>query len=350
MDSFNIRIIDSNFNLLGELNPEYFFIHEVFNSHGQFEMKINRHKKYTEKIQKDCIVFLDSENAAIVEYKEIGLNEAGKASEDWIVKGYTIESILRYRTILPGQNISADAETIIKHFIEKNITAPDDLGRRIDIVEIAPNQNRGIALSWDGSKKNLADEVKKILAAAGLGLKAVMDFEKKKIVFDVVEGRDLTHNQEANNPVLFSVDFSNIQSNNYVESKLDYKNVVYIEGKTETKTIGEASGLQRKEIYFTSEDAETEEQFTTVGLQKLQEYEEVRSFEGEILDQGAFRYKKDWNLGDIVTLQNKEWNVTVDTRITELKKTYSEGGLFIDANFGNKVPTLLDQIKREIRK
>lgn len=355
--SLILRIIDSNFNLLGEINAEYFFIHEEFNGHGKFELRINRHKKYVNHLQEGNIVFLNEEDAGIIEHREISVDEGGKASEDWLIKGYTLKGILRDRIVIPpidqdNDEITADAETVIKHYIENNIVNPTDQLRKINNFILAQNKKRGINTTWKSSHKNLAKELKKISLYTNLGLYMKLDFINKSFLFDVLEGRNLTQNQEANDPVLFSIDFANVKNQNYVESTLDYKNIAYVAGQGEGKdrtieVVGDTRGLNRKEIFVDARDINTGLQER--GLQKLQEYQQIKTFEGEILNTGPFKYKKDWDLGDIVTLQNKEWGITVDTRITEIKKTYSENGLNIDVNFGNKIPNILDKIKREIR-
>ncbi|WFD12020.1 siphovirus ReqiPepy6 Gp37-like family protein [Tepidibacter hydrothermalis] len=352
-----LRIIDPEFNLLGEINHEYFFIHEKFNSCGKFELRINRHKKYVEHLQEGNIVFLNEEDAGIIEHREISVDESGKASEDWLIKGYTLKGILRNRVIIPPTDqdydeITADAETVLKHYIEKNIVVPTDPLRKIDNFVLAENRRRGINITWKSSHKNLAEELKKISLYTNLGLCMKLDFINKQFVFDILEGKNLTQKQQVNDPVLFSIDFANIKSQNYVESSLDHKNVAYIGGQGEgaqrqIETVGNSTGLKRKEIFIDARDINTGLQER--GLQKLHEYQKVKTFEGEILNTGPFKYKKDWDLGDIVTLQNKDWGITIDSRITEIKKTYSENGLDIDVNFGNKIPTILDKIKREIR-
>lgn len=43
----------------------------------------------------------------------------------------------------------------------------------------------------------------------------------------------------------------------------------------------------------------------------------------QVLSKSRLIYQKDYDLGDTVTLQNKEWGVTLDARITEVKKSMS---------------------------
>ena len=47
--------------------------------------------------------------------------------------------------------------------------------------------------------------------------------------------------------------------------------------------------------------------------------------EGQILTKSPFIYERDWDIGDITTQQNKNWGITMDARITEVKEIYESG-------------------------
>ncbi|MGG0665548.1 hypothetical protein ABE042_15735 [Viridibacillus arvi] len=50
----------------------------------------------------------------------------------------------------------------------------------------------------------------------------------------------------------------------------------------------------------------------------------------------------------MVTNQNKEWEVTMDARITEVKEVYEPAGFQLEGTFGNNRPTLIKKIKQEL--
>jgi hypothetical protein len=75
----------------------------------------------------------------------------------------------------------------------------------------------------------------------------------------------------------------------------------------------------------------------------------VKNLEARIYDSEMFRYERDFDLGDIVTVQNPEWNVSEDLRIITIEETYSDEGLELFATFGKRIPSLIDKIKRESR-
>ena len=56
------------------------------------------------------------------------------------------------------------------------------------------------------------------------------------------------------------------------------------------------------------------------------------------LTAGPFKYRDDWDVGDIVTVQNKAWDLTMDTRITEVQEIHEASGFKLNVTFGNNLP------------
>lgn len=154
----------------------------------------------------------------------------------------------------------------------------------------------------------------------------------------------------------------------YVESKLNYRNVAYVAGQGEgvkrrVIIVGDAVGALRREVFIDARDVaeETEDDppkqrpekdiirdLTNRGNQKLQEFLQEEYLEGQILTHSTFVYEEDYDLGDIVTVQNTDWGVTLNARITEIKEIYETSGFRIEAVFGNNRPTLIKKIKQEL--
>lgn len=153
----------------------------------------------------------------------------------------------------------------------------------------------------------------------------------------------------------------------YVDSDLNHKNTAYIAGQGEgvdrrVVVLGQASGLARKELFVDARDVleETDVEgevpvprplneiiadLINRGKQKLAELIQETFLEAQIMTHSTFKYEKDWDLGDVVTVQYKDWGVTLDARITEVKEIYEADGVQIEATFGNSRPTLISKIK-----
>ncbi len=111
----------------------------------------------------------------------------------------------------------------------------------------------------------------------------------------------------------------------------------------------DAVGLDKHIIFVDARDIESSADLMQRGELKLSEHKRTNSFQSEILLSGPFQYQKDWNVGDIVTVQNKDWNITMDTRITEVEEIYEAGGLKLSVTFGESIPTLTQKLKSTLQ-
>lgn len=354
-----IRIIDTSFNPLGEIDDyESLIWTRRWHTYGDFELHININKNSTSTLQKGNIV-LFGKYPGIILHREIKLDENGKGGENLKIKGYSLASILARRITVPpiGQGydtINSNAESAMKHYVDANIVNSVEASRKISQLIIAPNLNRGSSIKYQTRYKSLNEEITAISQYSGLGWDVEVDLVNKKWVFDVLEGKNLTTSQSVNNPAIFSVDFDNIKAQQYIDSDLGYKNHGYIggQGEGDMRTIAETgaglTGLDRAETFIDARDVNNEADLIPRGQQKLALLAQLKSFESEVLTKGPFEYKKAWNLGDIVTVINPKWQISMESRITEVKEIYEAKGYKLQAVFGNKIPTLIDKIKQEI--
>ena len=73
---------------------------------------------------------------------------------------------------------------------------------------------------------------------------------------------------------------------------------------------------------------------------------ELESFEGIIrtTDDVQFRLGIDYNLGDIVTIEDKEINVRVSARVNEIEQSFEGGNQITNIVFGYTKPTIMQKI------
>ena len=357
-----IRILSHALELLAEIDDyESLQFYRRWHKVGEFELNVNRNKQNTNELTKGNIILLggDLQKAGIIRHKEINLGRDGKGGETVTVSGPCMKGLAQQRITIPPEQqaydtITGDAETVIKHYIENNVTDPADNDRKVGTVSIALNQNRGDSLAWRSRYKKLHEEIEEISKVAGLGWGAYIDLEAGEIIFEVYEGKDLTADQSENPPVIFSPEFDALEALNFMDSDIDYRNVGYAAGQgegadREVIEIGTASGLDRHETFFDARDIDDTQELQERGEQRLAEKAQEIYLEGEVLDKSSFIYEQDYDLGDLVTVQKKEWGVTLNALITEVKETYESAGFSLDLTFGNKVPTLINKIKGDFR-
>lgn len=105
----------------------------------------------------------------------------------------------------------------------------------------------------------------------------------------------------------------------------------------------DASGIDRKELLIDLGSVEIGE-VQTEGKKKLDDYKEIKGIEGTIYQIPNMEYEKDWDLGDIVTIETERYSK--DKRITEIKEVCERGKTTIEVTFGDKVPGLQEQLKK----
>ena len=141
-------------------------------------------------------------------------------------------------------------------------------------------------------------------------------------------------------------------NSNYEKDTTNFANVALVAGegegkdrKTTTVSIGaNIKDLDRFEIFVDAKDvsSNTEEAMTTEeyysalndrGVEKLGENVITSAFEGELETTNTFVYKRDWNVGDVVQIEN-EYGMTATSRIIEVIENEDTSGKHLIPTFG----------------
>ncbi|MCZ8541956.1 siphovirus ReqiPepy6 Gp37-like family protein [Psychrobacillus psychrodurans] len=371
-----IRIMTKQFELIDEIDQySSLQITRSWNGIGSIELRINRYLKGADKLVKGAIIFPQNKlnKAYVIRYREIELDQQGKITENWLIKALPLKSWLGQRLTYPPVNeaqdsIESDAESVMLHYILNNAIAPLDSNRIIPNLIVEENLHRGSNVTWQSRYKNLAEEMTEISLLSSLGWNIDIDYQQRKFVFRILKGRNLTINQSVLPPAIFSPEFNTLGQLSYTESELNYRNHAIVAGQGEgverrTVEVGSSTGFDRYELFVDARDvaeetegdnpqprpaADIDTDLINRGEQKLSEYQQETFLEGQSLPQSKLVYGIDYDLGDIVTLQNRDWGVTLDTPITEVKEIYEPGKTGINLTYGYNRPTLISKIKQEL--
>ncbi len=350
-----IRILSPALELLGEVdNYLSLTFYRSYHSPGEFQLVTNRKVQNADQLEINRLIMLGADplKTGIIRHKEIKTEDRGE--EILTVKGYALGTITRQRITIPpvGQAhdiLEANAETVMKHYVRQNCL--DIPGMEFLFLVIGDNQQRGEIIKWQTRYKNLADELEQISILSGLGWHIYPDLNSRKWTFDIYNGRDFSVNQNINPPVVFSPEFDNIKSQEFIDSLINFGTYAIVGGQgegvdREVVMLGsDAAGLDRHVIFVDARDVQNADDLPGRGEAKLAEHRRVLSFQAEVLTQGPFQYGVDWDVGDIVTIQNKGWNLTMDARITEVEEIHEASGFKLNVTFGNNLPTLSQKLK-----
>lgn len=342
-----INIIDREFNFLGQLDEyESFFLAKNWHSVSGFELHLHEDNINANKLIKENIIFTTERKAYVILYREIDSVD-GKL----VVKGLELKSYLSRWLVFPPQGlayyrVNSNVETIMKEYVQATLNR-----KGITNIVVVENQNRGLTTVYQSRYKNLAEELEKLSLASGLGWDITLDIGNKRFVFDVVEGKGRTANQDILPPAIFSIEYDNIAEQKLIESRLGYANTAIVAGQGEgverqITIVGDGEGLDSFELFVDARDLENSADLPSRGEQKLAEVQEIFTFDSRVLADKNLIYEEDFNLGDLVTIQNSKWNVTADRRITELTEVYEKDGFRLDVAFGESLPGIIEKVKQ----
>lgn len=361
MQNIPLRVIDDEFNLLGEVDRySSAQIGISWSDIGELELQINRYLQHADKLIKGNIVFPYNrlDQAYIIRHREIELDENGKQTENWRIKALSLKTFTSQRLIYPApekahEEVTGDVETVMRHFVDTQMINPVDPNRVFPNLVLADNQNRGPEIEEKARYDPLNEKLKELSELHGLGWNIELDLHNKQFVFVINEGRNLVANQVGLPQAIFSTEFETIESLEYTESDLEYKNFAIVAGQGEgiyrkIVQIGEAVGKDRYEMFVDARDLTTNAGLVKRGNEKLAEHAQEVYLGGQILTTSRLIYDEDYSVGDMVTVRDKGWGVTMDTRITAAKVICEYGKRKVEVVFDNDKPTFISKMRREI--
>lgn len=243
-------------------------------------------------------------------------------------------------TITPSTYAGAEFVRVITSFRDNTTITAEDAAQ----VTV----HHGISAQYTGT--GLLATLQEIGKAYGLGFRVVTeDHNIISLIFEIINGTDRSENQAANDPVIFSPEFENLLSSNYILDTTKYKNVAIVAGegegkKRKTATLGGASGLARREMFVDARDLSSNEgeiseadytaQLVGRGAEKIAEHQITESFDGEMDTGNTYILDADYTLGDIVTIEN-EYGIRKNVRISAIVEAWDAEGYTVIPTFEN---------------
>ena len=232
-----------------------------------------------------------------------------------VVRSYVIGTETSYE--------SASEDLVDSNFINATDTNRNISNMAVKVSEKATYPTTAISLE----KLSVASMLNKSLSYQQLGYKLSLDTENKRYLFEVLQPSD------KRDEVYFSELFGNISECDYYRNVSDEKNVCYVFTETETTEIGSAVGLERKEMFV-------ENQYNS----ELQSNTALESASVVLLQTDMYTYRKDYDVGTIVTFIDKELNISTSKQINSITEYYSNVDE-IEIEIGDFIPTIFDKLK-----
>lgn len=206
--------------------------------------------------------------------------------------------------------------------------------------------------------KNLLEYTDGLLQEYGLGARLWLDREAMNLRYMVYKGRSFAKfDHPDGEPLVFSQEMDNLTSTDYVYDESLTKSVALIGGEGEglerkcAFAYEWVSGMERRETFvdassITSETEEGEAPMTMEAYRKQLEAQGQQTVAGspveETLDgeiditNSPLRFRRDFYVGDIVTIEDKALGLATDVRILAVTLANDENGPQIAIEYGKK--------------
>lgn len=340
----NIGIVDTQSCLIWD--RKYF-------EAGNFEIHAPINSKNVTLLKKGYIVsFEDSDEFGIIDTVQFNQNDSQTSIT---VKGLIGKGILNRRKIWEEAHLQSEAESAIRQLVDKNAINPSNVNRVLAYVKLGAIQDFTETIDCIAeARENLLDYLIAISQSTNIGFELFFDKINKQLKLECRKGTDRSTQQMGNPHIEFSQEYDNLRSCDYLCSDAGKVNCVKAQYSADVYSItgDEISGWDRFEGFVEDSSAVKSGDEIDISATKATLLEKAKqsiapatdNFEGEVdFTQG---YKTDYDLGDIVTVFNNEWDVSINNRIYEVQEVYDENGIQIIPVFGSPAKTINDILKK----
>jgi hypothetical protein len=332
-------ILDSSLNAVAVVDLfDSFIWTERFDSCGEFELYLPTNATSLSYIVPDNFVILKESNRTMI-IESLYLNTDIEEGNQYIVKGRTLESILDRRIVRAQTILNGSLQTGITTLLNNGAIAPSDTNRRITKLSMTASTDPLItALTMDDQfhGETLLDAITYICKSAGIGFKITLN-SSNNFVFELYSGVDRSYGTLGDSIVLFSPKMDNLLSSQYLFSRLEHKTTTMVGGEGEgfsrklydvNHPNGALTELNRRELFTDASNISSTYSGGTLSLgnynlllahrgkQALTVHRDFEAFDGQVDPNINYIYGVDYNLGDIVQLEN-EYGLTGITMVRE---------------------------------
>jgi hypothetical protein len=362
-----IHVYDINRQRIGVIDDAEELIYtRRWRGMDEWSLKINAHKSNADLLVEDGYIGYYNQGQyrfGLCEYPKLTTGE--KQSKDiWEWKGRGPQVLLNRRMLINFLNLgtendvqtSVTREAAMRHYVNVEAISPYITDLAIPNLVLEADSGRGGTLTADyNGRLQMLDEVCNELSAAGdpdpLGWDILFTPATSPptgpgtLTFRVRSRRDKS-------TVKISGEFQTINGSTYEHNLMDYKNYALVGGSGEgtarifrTVTDGTSpTGAQARVIFVDESSYSTNAELDQQGVARLQDYAAPESVTADYNQHGAFRYIRDFDLGDIVTVVVGKYNLI--TTITEITETYGTKNT-VKLTFGTAKPDMIDFLIRD---
>lgn len=345
-----VNVLNESFEKIAEVNEYKSLIFcKRYNEIGAIDLQIEATVQNLQLFKKNYYLTLQNKKSIFI-IKAIEIDTRQNKDNSLIVGAVDCLSILEKRINTHYsykdsngniQNVySGKVENYIRNLILYNFVSPTQNVRKINNFQMTELKNFPETMETPYEFVNVGEEVLKVCKTHKYGCEVT--FEYGIFYFNLYKGLDRSVEQSENSRIVFSPINENLVSSKYSVDVTELKNsVIPYDSNIETENkytsstftqadniLGNKSGLQRDEILVDVKDVVD---LSSTLKTAIAEKKEKIVFEGEVFSEN-YVYGKDYNLGDVVTVQN-EFGIKAKARIVEVCETWDTTGYSIEPIF-----------------
>lgn len=253
--------------------------------------------------------------------------------------------------------MTGKVEVVCRNLVNKCIINPTDTNRKINFVKLGALQNlpayiTNVDESSQTTYGNLLDITDGFLNDVNYSAYISLD-DDGNLIYNVFAGADKTET------IIFSQDFDNLIKSSYQKNKQAFKTFGLVGGSgtgtarlySDFESVSNQTGINRRETFIDGSSISREyenndqteyysgatyrgmlQQFAKTELKN--KYIIVENYTGEIdITANDYKLGVDYNVGDIVRLQDKVLNIALNQRIYKATEVQDENGYKITISF-----------------
>lgn len=389
-----IMILDDTMRIIDVLRKyEYSQYQYKAREIGTFQINamLDKENFYLMDKTKNFYVLFDNDVFGVIE--SVKRESDSETSKVFVIKGSLALKLLEYRVIKGQVTFKGKSYKYIEELVKQNLIMSDDSNRNIalavefedeerlkQVCSIIDKQVTGGSL-WDEiSEVAEADKLRIILRpnVVVVNTEHHQNIDGWTLIIGAGEDRTRHRANNAVSSVMFSQSLSNIANTDYIVDRSKLRNTVYIAGEgegTDRKwynidvnsdvTFGDRKGWNRRELWVDARDVQSEQdnkQLTDAEYEELMKQradekakdndlsEEYTATATDITKQ--YTYKKDYNIGDFVTIADEELGMEIDAQITNVIITRQDDRNIIDIEFtyGSRIKDIIEESETVIKK
>lgn len=325
-----------------------------------FEFQINRYATGVSVIAVGGFIRYthnSSSHIGIIERLERVLGPDGKSSENWLVSGRGIESILSQRlatyataTGTGYHTVSAASATdAMRLYVNYNCIDSTKCGASRVITGLtldgAPVAD-ATSVTYSARFQVLTDILYDIATQTGLSYYLLWSGTGLNFTFKMRKGTDRSAT------VTISPDFDNVKSFNYLLTNAELRNTAYVGGigTVNTRDVdivyegSEPTGWSRRETWLEASDCLDTAAMLARGTSYLKTTGVQTVLEAVYNESNTFKYGTDFNLGDTITVVFPGI-VTTTGQIVSATEKFDGNGVLTTLTIGRVYPTLAGVMK-----